>query len=457
MAQRFLAPELIAEGVIKQKGTVSHDEHLITRGYLHSNVINSIHADSANYLEVVADGGINKLKVKPLTVTDVTVNSSQSSLANFVSNVYTGSNFQEGDIVFLTATSPIESYIHNGGTAGNADDWDLINSGLSDAQIRAKFSASAGINYNSSTGEFTADQTEIKGFFSAGTGLAYNASTGEFSLSANSDQISEGSNNLFHTAARARASISVDTAGLAYNSSTGVISLAADTSHVSEDSSALYFTNARARGAISLGSVTSPDVQLLQYNSSTGELKVEASDVFAQFQAGTGLSYADGEYALDADTSQVTEHSSALYFTQARARGAISVDTAGLSYNSGTGQIALTANTSQISEDSSALYFTNARAQAAITADPAAGNLASVNSGQVLVALSSFRKGFGNQTLVANTALSLTHNLGERLVHVSAMDGSGNKVELEVTYTNANSVSVKSTVGLTGIDIAVSI
>jgi len=457
MAQRFLAPELIAEGVIKQKGTVSHDQHLITRGYLHSNVINSIHADSANYLEVVADGGINKLKVKPLTVTDVTVNSSQSSLANFVSNVYTGSNFQEGDIVFLTATSPIESYIHNGGTAGNADDWDLINSGLSDAQIRAKFSASAGINYNASTGEFTADQTEIKGFFSAGTGLAYNATSGEYSLSATSDQISEGSNNLFHTTARARASISVDAAGLNYNSSTGVITLTADTSQVSEDSSALYFTQARARGSVSLGAVSSPDVQLLQYNSTNGEFKVEASDVFAQFAAGTGLSYADGVYTLNANTSQVSEDSSALYFTQARSRGSISVDAAGLSYNSGTGVITLTADTSQVSEHSSALYFTNARAQAAITADPAAGNLASVSGGQVLVALSSLRKGFGNQTLVANTGLALTHNLGERLVHVSAMDGSGNKVELEITYTNANSVSVKSTVGLTGIDIAVSI
>lgn len=455
MAQRFLAPELIAEGVIKQKGTVSHDEHLITRGYLHSNVLNAIHADSANYLEVVSDGGINKLKVKPLTVTDVTVDSTQSSLANFISNVYTGSNFQEGDIVFLAATSPIESYIHNGGTAGNADDWELINSGLSDAQIRAKFSASAGINYNSSTGEFTADQTEIKGFFSAGTGLAY--SNGVFSLSANSDQISEGSNNLFHTAARARASISVDTAGLNYNSSTGVITLTADTSHVSEDSSALYFTQARARGSVSLGAVSSPDVQLLQYNSSNGEFKVEASDVFAQFDAGTGLSYADGVYTLNANTSQVTEDSSALYFPQARARGAISVDTAGLNYNSGTGVITLTADTSQISEHSSALYFTNARAQAAITADPATGNLASVSGGQVLVALSSLRKSFANQTLVANTSLSLTHSLGQQLVHVSAMDGSGNKVELEITYTNANAVAVKSTVGLTGIDIAVSI
>jgi len=146
----------------------------------------------------------------------------------------------------------------------------------------------------------------------------------------------------------------------------------------------------------------------------------------------------------------------AFYFTNARARGAISVDTDGLAYNSSTGVIALDADTDDIVEGSN-LYFTNARAQAAITADPAAGNLASVSGGQVLVALSDFRKSFANQSLTANTALALTHNLGEQLVHVSAMDGSGNKVELEITYTNANAVSVKSTVGLTGIDIAVSI
>ena len=114
MAQRFLAPEVTFEGLVKQKGTVSHDEHLITRGYLHGNVINAIHSDSANYASVVAEGGVNKLKIDPLTITSVTVNSTQSSLANFVSNVYTGSNFQEGDIVFLTATSPTEAYIHTG-------------------------------------------------------------------------------------------------------------------------------------------------------------------------------------------------------------------------------------------------------------------------------------------------------------------------------------------------------
>jgi hypothetical protein len=330
----------------------------------------------------------------------------------------------------------------------------LVNSGLSDAQIRAKFSASAGIDYNASTGVFTADQSEIQGFFSAGTGLAY--SGGQFSLNATSDQITEGSNNLFHT-------------------------------------------DARARGAVSVASVAVPDVQLLQYNSGTGVLSVELSDVFSEFSAGTGLSYSNGVYSINADTDDVTEGSnlyftdarargaisvdiaglaynsatgqialnadtddvaegSNLYFTDARARGAISVDTAGLAYNSATGQIALNADTDDIAEGSN-LYFTDARARGAVQADPSAGNLLTFNqsSGDIALMLSSLRKGFANQSLTANTGLVLTHSLGERLVHVSAMDGSGNHIDLEIVYTSTTQVTVKSVQSLSGIDIAVSI
>ena len=69
-------------------------------------------------------------------------------------------------------------------------------------------------------------------------------------------------------------------------------------------------------------------------------MKVTLSSITDEFTAGTGLSYSNGEYALDADTDDVAEGSSNLYFTQARARGAVSGGT-GLSYNSGTGAFAI--------------------------------------------------------------------------------------------------------------------
>lgn len=452
MAQRFLAPEVTFEGVLKQKGTVSNDEHLITRGYLHSNVLNGIHPDSANYIEVLADNGVNKLKVKPLTITDVTVNATETSLANFISNVYTGSNFQEGDIVFLSATSPIESYIHNGGTAGTADDWELINSGLDDSQIRAKFSASSGIDYNSSTGEFTADQTEIQGFFSAGTGLAL--SGGEYSLDATSDQVTEGSNNLYFTTARVDNHLSGGTA-IDYNE--GVISFNGDSDDVTEGTTNQYFTNTRARGAFALASVAGPDVQLLTYSSSDGEFSLPASVVFAEFSAGQGLTFSNGVYDLDANTDDITQLAGATnkFYADSLVDAHLSGGTA-IGYSAGV--ISFTGDTDDVAEGAN-LYYTDTRVRNAIQADPAAGNLVTFDSatGDILVALSQFRRGFQNQSLTANTGLALTHNLGEQLVHVSAMDGSGNAIELEVVYTSSSVVTVKSTVNLTGIDIAVSI
>jgi len=224
---------------------------------------------------------------------------------------------------------------------------------------------------------------------------------------------------------------------------------------VTEGTGNLYFTEQRVIDTLGVATAGAQDVQLATF-SADGDISVLLSDVFNEFSAGAGLTFDGGEYSFTGSTSDVTEGTN-LYYTDTRARNAISVDAAGLSYDSATGEIALTADSDDIAEGSVNLYFTDQRAKDAITADPAAGNLASVTNGEVLVALSQFRKGFQNQSLTANTALALTHNLGERLVHVSAMDGSGNKVELEITYTNSNSVSVKSAVALTGIDIVVSI
>jgi hypothetical protein len=453
MAQRFLAPEVTFEGVLKQNGTINNDKHLITREYLHGNVLNGIHPDSANYASVVSDNGVDKLKIDPLTITSVTVNGTATDLADFISNVYTGSNFQEGDIVFLTTPSPTEAYIHNGGSAGTASDWELVNSGLSDAQIRSKLSASAGIDYNASTGEFTADQAEIKAFFSAGTGLSY--ADGEFSLNATSDQVTEGSNNLYYTDARVDAHLSGGTA-ISYNA--GVIAFNGDTDDVTEGASNLYFTDARARGALSVATLTGPDIQLLSKDTN-GVLSVPLSGVFSQLSAGQGLSWdGGGQFSLDANTDDIQQLAGATnkFYDDGLVDAHLSGGTA-ISYNAGV--IAFNGDTDDVTEGAGNLYFTQARARESIQADPAAGNLLTYDdaTGDILVPLSSFRKGFQNQSLTANTGLALTHNLGERLVHVSAMDGSGNAVELEVVYTSSTVVTVKSTVNLTGIDIAVSI
>jgi len=454
---QYLAPTNVFEGVVQLNQSPSADNHAVTKAYLETNSVVGIATDSANYAELVTEGGVKKLKLKPLTITDVAVDTTQTSLNNWISANYTsGDEKQEGDIIILTGVSGrAQTFIHNGGTAGTDADFAEIEGGdVTAAEVRAALSASAGINYNSATGEFTADQGEIRGLFAAGSGLSYDSSNGTYQLNVDSDGISEGSSNLYFTDARARSAISVSGSILSYNSGTGVISMAIDTGDVAESGN-LYFTDARSRASISLAAVSSPDTQLLTYNNGTGKLSLPASVVFAEFAAGTGLSYADGVYSLNASTSNVSEGSN-LYFTDARARSAISVDASGLAYNSGTGQITLTADTDDIAEGAN-LYFTTARAQAAISADPAAGNMATVASGQVLVAKSSFRSTFAPQNLTANTFATLNHGLGEKIVHVSAYDSSGNLVQLDVQLVDANNVKVKSVINVSGAEIVVSL
>jgi len=81
--------------------------------------------------------------------------------------------------------------------------------------------------------------------------------------------------------------------------------------------------------------------------------------------------YVDSQVATIDNTDEMTEGSTNLYFTNARARSAISVS-GDISYNSTTGVISTTglasSDTDDLSEGSSNLYYTNARADARIAA-----------------------------------------------------------------------------------------
>ena len=123
----------------------------------------------------------------------------------------------------------------------------------------------------------------------------------------------------------------------------------------------------------------------------------------------------------------------------------------------GTGQYSLDADTDDVAEGSSNLYHTAARVRAAVTVSSQSDELIGYDSsnGSFSLRLQELRHE-QSVTLSANTASTITHNLGKQLVHVSAMDASGNKIELETIYLNANSLSVESAVGIT-VTIAVSV
>lgn len=140
-------------------------------------------------------------------------------------------------------------------------------------------------------------------------------------LSGTSDDITEGSTNLFFTDSRARAAISVTGAG-SYNSTTGVIDITGgvtsvnsltgavvlDTDDISEGTSNQYFTNARARGAVSV--TDNGGDGSLSYNSSTGVFSYtgpSASEVRAHFSAGTGVTVTNGQIAIGQDVATTSK------------------------------------------------------------------------------------------------------------------------------------------------------
>jgi hypothetical protein len=236
---------------------------------------------------------------------------------------------------------------------------------------------------------------DASGNFSAGTITAdlVGDVTGTVSSLSNhtTDNLSEGS-NLYYTAARAKA----EAADLLVNSNQTNIVITKDgsnnltitaengvadstTDDLAEGLTRLYFTDSRARQAISGGTGIS-------YDNTTGVVSVNntiATKTYADNAATNAIN--------SLDTDAVEEGSSNLYFTNGRARNAISGGSA-ISYNPADGIINVTSNTfdsygaastaegnaqsytdnainslttSDIEEGSN-LYFTDERAQDAV-------------------------------------------------------------------------------------------
>ena len=101
------------------------------------------------------------------------------------------------------------------------------------------------------------------------------------------DDLTEGSTNLYFTNARARSAVSAGT-GISYNSSTGVIS-----------NSQTQYNNSDARSAISVTDAGGDGS--LGYNSTTGVITYtgpSASEVQAHISAGTGVTVSSGQISI---------------------------------------------------------------------------------------------------------------------------------------------------------------
>ena len=231
------------------------------------------------------------------------------------------------------------------GTKTTSDLTEGTNLYYTDARARASISATGSLSYNSTSGVISFTQGNTDTVAEGSSNLYFTDARADARIAAaDTDDLSEGSSNLYHTTARARSSISVS-GDLSYNSSTGVISFSAtaspvssvnsqtgaivlDTDDVAEGSSNLYYTDARARSSISV----SGDIS---YNSTTGVISttgLASSDTDDLAEGTTNLYYTSARANADfdtklasADTDDLAEGTTNLYYTDARAQ-AVSIN-----------------------------------------------------------------------------------------------------------------------------------
>jgi hypothetical protein len=168
--------------------------------------------------------------------------------------------------------------------------------------------------------------------------------------SMSTDDLSEGSTNLYYTSARASSAaaslltgasltnitITGDGSGLTITAENGVAD--SDTDDLSEGSTNLYYTDSRARGAISSGD------DYIVYNSGNGEITLDTAN--AATVAYVDQEVSDVNNTINGLTTTDIAEGTSLYYTDARARDAVASGDNTLTYNSATG--VFTANTSTL-------------------------------------------------------------------------------------------------------------
>jgi len=350
-----------------------------------------------------------------------------------IANHDTGDLTEGTNLYWTTArgNSAIDAYLSGGYGVD-------ISSGaisVANADVRGLFSATGDLSYNASTGafSFTNDagdiegvtagfglsgggtagtvslelaNSDVRGLFSASGDLAYNASTGVFSFTNDAGDIESVTAGSGLTGGGASGAVTLDIGqgtGITVNADNVAVNMGAfDTDDLAEGSTNLYYTDARAQGAISVsgdlsyaagvvsftertdaevrGLVSAVDAGgdgSFAYDSGTGAFTYtgpSATEVRAHFTGGTGVTISSGSISIGqpvANTSNVT-------FNTVTATGGFSGNVTG----DVTGTVSSLANhdTADLAEGTN-LYWTTARGNAAMDAYLNGGDGLTLSSG----------------------------------------------------------------------------
>ena len=321
----------------------------------------------------------------------------------------------------------------------------------------------------------------INALFVASTGITrvYDDTANTYTISVtqadiNTDNVTEGSSNLFTTAARTRTHFTYGT-GITHSSGTLSVTQAdIDTDNVTEGSSNLFTTAARSRTHFTYGTgialsgggeltVTQADISTDNVTEGSSNLFTTAARTRTHFTYGTGIKLTTADLALDFtefDTDNVSEGSTNQYYTNARADARVNLQT-------GTNLDLSNKSTTNLSEGTNQ-YYTEARVQAkldnafeqlsamlnnlatsttltlGLSGDPTPG--AVVTTGVSVGGGGGFTAGTGVATsggtgssLTVNTTVDSDGNITAAAVNAG---GSGYLITDTVTITNANAGKV---------------
>jgi len=245
-------------------------------------------------------------------------------------------------------------------------------------------------------------------------------------LTLDTDDIGEGSTNLYYTDARARAAVSVTDAGgdgsLAYNSTTGVITYTGPSA-----------AEARAHFSATGGVV---------YNSSTGAFTLSsiANSELANSAITINSTAVSLGGSITLDSGDIGEGSN-LYYTDARARAAISGDAStGFSYNNSTGVGSLASiPNSSLANSSISVNGTSVSLGGSVSTsfDVSDGTTSStVSDGGTLTV-----QGTANEVEVSNSSSTLTVGLPNDVSIANDLTVGGD-LTVNGTVTSVNSTTV---------------
>jgi len=256
--------------------------------------------------------------------------------------------------------------------------------------------------------------------------LSYNSANGQFGVNATTTYIAEGTNQ-YYTDSKARSAISVTVTNsnnideqniLTYSNVSGILQFNANTNSIYEGTDNLYFTDARARLAVAL---TTTDSTVLSYDNVTGSFTFTKPN-----------------------TDKIAEGSTNKYATTTTVRpmvSAVVTTTAGIAtgnhmtYSSSTGEFTINANSDSLTEGNTNIFFTNTRARNAITFSTTTVN----SSGTALLAYTP-----STGALVFNNS---TDSLTEGTTNKWASDATV-RSKLSVTGGNGGVMTYNSTTGV---------